>query len=94
VSAQRCTPARRRDRGSKGKGGDQGGGSPGLHNPGRRSGGGRSGIPWPTRGAKPAIPSARERRSPLVCPDFGKGCRLPLETMHEAPSLALKSVKA
>src|SRR5258705_10146517 len=26
-----CTPARRRDRGSKGKGGRGGGGSPGLH---------------------------------------------------------------
>jgi hypothetical protein len=26
-----CTPARRRDRGSKGKGGPGGGGSPGLH---------------------------------------------------------------
>jgi hypothetical protein len=30
-AAQRCTPARRRDRGSKGKGGRGGGGSPGLH---------------------------------------------------------------
>ena len=30
-AALRCNPARRRDRGSKGKGGRDGGGSPGLH---------------------------------------------------------------
>jgi hypothetical protein len=78
-AALRCTPARRRDRGSKGKGGRDGGGSPGLHKrmgavvTMRRSGAARKvGETVPDGAGLPALyPCPREGRAL----SRGKPCR-------------------
>ena len=52
--------------GSKGRGGAREGDHPACTGPGYNPGRGRLGIPGPASGLKPAVPSAREGRRPLV----------------------------